>query len=269
MRNYRLPVSYVLLTVATGALMQREVLLPLALGISLFIPALCYLVAKDSGVLVALLLSAISIGAISLLIGWKSVLDLSTFSFLGILVRVLKGKFKTEDIVLVLSLFSFAITLIEEFFISFPPEIERIRWIIQLRWGLYFLSSVVISAISVGIISMISKDNFKFKKIKFGFWVVPVFLIFGFFSLFKWVPEVQLIGANALVGISGLFIVQGFAVFSYYIGKFSPIVKTFTLLAIALLPSVAIVMAGLSGIFDFWFDFRKLKGGNKDEGDSA
>ncbi len=269
MRNYKLPVLYVLLTVATGALMGAEALLPLALGLSLFIPALCYVVTREFGILTALFLSVISIGIISLSEGWKTSLDVSVFSLLGISARILKGKLKTENIIFILSLISFGITFFEDLFIGLPAEVKQIPWFIQLRWGFYFLSSVVISAISVGIITLVSKEDFGFKRLKFDFWLVPIFLISGFLSIIKLTPEIQIASANVLVGISGLFIVQGFAIFSYYIEKFSLLTKILTLFVIVLFPAGAVIVAVLAGIFDFWFDFRKLKGGKKNGSDFA
>ena len=269
MRNYKLPVFYVLLTVATGALMGMEALLPLALGLSLFIPALCYVVTRDFGILAALFLSVVSIGIISLSEGWKTSLDISAFSLLGISTRILKERLKTENIILVLSLISFGTTILEDLFIGLPAEVKQIPWFTQLRWGFYFLSSVVISAISVGMIALVSKEDFGFKRLKFDFWIVPIFLISGFLSILRWIPEIQVISANVLVGVLGLFIVQGFAIFSYYIEKFSLVAKILTLFAIVFFPAGAVIVAVLAGIFDFWFDFRKLKGGKKNGSDSA
>jgi hypothetical protein len=40
------------------------------------------------------------------------------------------------------------------------------------------------------------------------------------------------------------------------------------LAAIFLFPLGALILAILAGIFDFWFDFRKLKGGERDGGNS-
>jgi len=269
MKNYRLPIFYVLLTVASGILMSTEVFLPLALGLSLFIPALCYVVTRCSGILVALFLSVISIGIIFLSGGWKTSLDIFAFSLLGIVTKILKERLKTENIILVLSLGSFGITILEDFLVGLPAEVKQISWFIQLKWGFYFLSSVVISAIGVSMIALVSKEDFGFKRLKFNFWIVPIFLISGFLSILRWVPEIQVIGTNVLIGVSGLFIVQGFTIFSYYIEKFSLLAKILILFAIVFFPAGAVIVAVLAGIFDFWFDFRKLKGGKKNGSDSA
>ncbi|RUM42899.1 MAG: hypothetical protein DSY34_01015, partial [Desulfurobacterium sp.] len=205
----------------------------------------------------------------SLSVGWKTSLDISAFSLLGISTRILKERLKTENIILVLSLISFGTTVLEDLFMGLPAEVKQIPWFTQLRWGFYFLSSVVISAISIGMIALISKEDFGFKRLKFDFWIVPIFLIAGFLSVLRWIPEIQVISANVLVGVLGLFIVQGFAIFSYYIEKFSLLARILTLFAIVFFPAGAVIVAVLAGIFDFWFDFRKLKGGKKNGSDSA
>ncbi|MEO2068391.1 MAG: hypothetical protein ABGX27_02650 [Desulfurobacteriaceae bacterium] len=263
MGKYKLPVFYLGFVVLTGALMGIEALVPLALGLSLFIPALAYLVSRDLGVSLALGISFFGLGAVWFLESWKIAMEIASFPLFGILARISKGKLKTENLILVLSFISFGMTVIEDFFVGLPEEVQTLTWFLKLKWGLYFFSSVVISAISVGIISVVSKEDFEFKKLKFNFWLILVFLVFGFLTIIGWNETLRLVAGNFLIGILGIFVVQGFSIFSHVLDRLSFWAKLLMFAAIVFFPVGAVITAALAGIFDFWFDFRKL---NKEVG---
>ncbi|WP_163327986.1 hypothetical protein GFV12_02400 [Desulfurobacterium thermolithotrophum] len=269
MKSFKLPAFYVLLMIIAGLLMGVEALMPLALGFSLFIPAFSYLATKEIGLVRTFLLSVISVGSIVFFGNWKAIFDISAFSLIGILTKLLKGKFKLENLIIVLSLISFGVTVLEDILIGLPEEVKQISWFSQVRWGIYFLSSIVISTISVGIISLIAKEDFGFKKLQFGFWVILLFLLSGFLTILKWFPEFRPIGINIFLGVLGFFVVQGFAIFSYYVERFSFWVKFITFFVIVFFPAIALIASIVAGIFDYWFDFRKLKGGEENGSNST
>jgi len=263
MGKYKLPTFYLSFIVLTGALMGIEAVVPLALGLSLFIPALAYLVSRDFGIVLTLGISFLGLVGICFLGSWKTALEISSFPLFGVLARALKGKFRTESLIFIFSFISFVATVFEDFLVGLPEEVQTLTWFVKLKWGLYFFSSIVISAISVGIISIVAKEDFSFKRLRFDFWVILVFLAFGFLTIIGWNDTLRLIAGNFLVGILGIFVVQGFSIFSYVLDRLSFWAKLLVFAAIVFFPVGAVMTAALAGIFDFWFDFRKL---NKEVG---
>jgi len=263
MEKYGLPAFYLGFMVLTGALMGIEALVPLALGLSLFIPALAYLVSRDFGIPFALGISLLGLVVVWFLENGKTVAEMATLPILGILVKRLKVKLKIENLILLFSFFSFGITVVEDIFVGLPEELQALTWFVKLKWGLYFFSSVIVSAISVGIISVVSKDDLGFKKLRFDFWLIVTFLVSGFLSVVGWNDSLKLAAGNLLVGTLGIFVVQGFSIFSYTLDRLSFVAKLLVFAAIVFFPLGAVITAALAGIFDFWFDFRKL---NKEVG---
>lgn len=268
MERLRLPAIYVALTAGSGILLGTEALVPLALGFSIFIPALCYVIARDYGIALAVLLSIVALAVSVPVSGWKVCFDLSSFPLIGILARLFKGKLSLENFLLILGAFLFFITLAEEKVMGLPEEVKQLPWFTDLRWGIYFFSSFILGAISTGVVSILSREDFGFKRLKFGFWVVPIFLISGFLTVLDLFPEVKQPATNVLIATFSLFTVQGFAVLSSFAERLSLVSKVLLLAAIFLFPLGALILAILAGIFDFWFDFRKLKGGERDGGNS-
>ncbi|WP_165863704.1 hypothetical protein [Phorcysia thermohydrogeniphila] len=268
MKQLKLPAIYVALTAGSGILLGTEVLVPLALGFSIFIPALCYVVAREYGIAAAAILSIAALGVAVPVSGWKVCFDLSSFPLIGILARFLKGKLSLENFLLILGALLFSVTLLEEQILGLPEEVRQLAGFMNLRWGIYFFSSFILAAISTGVISLLSREDFGFKRLKFGFWVVPIFLVSGFLAVLDLFPEVKQPAANVLIATFSIFTVQGFAVLSSFVERLSLLSKVLLLAAIFLFPIGALIVAMLAGIFDFWFDFRKLKGGERDGGNS-
>jgi len=268
MKRLKLPAIYVALTAGSGILLGSEALVPLALGFSIFIPALCYLVAREYGIAIAVFLAVFALAVVVPVSGWKVCFDVSSFPFVGILARLLKGKLSLENFLLILGILLFFITLLEEQIVGLPEEVNQLPWFTNLRWGIYFFSSFILGAVSTGVISLLSREDFGFKNLRFGFWVIPVFLVSGFLSVLNLLPEAKQPAANVLIATFSFFTVQGFAVFASFLERLSLLSKVLLLIAMFLFPAGALILAILAGIFDFWFDFRKLKGGERDGGNS-
>jgi hypothetical protein len=268
MKRLKLPVIYVILTVGSGVLLGTEALVPLALGLSIFIPALCYGVSKEYGIVVTTVLSVVALGVVVLISGWDVCFDLSSFPLIGLLARLLKGKISLENFLLILGALLFCITLAEERIVGLPVEVKQHLGFMNLRWGIYFFSSFVLGAISTGVISLVSREDFGFKRLRFGFWIVPIFLISGFLAVLNFFPEIKQPATNVLIATFSIFAVQGFAVLSSFAERLSLLSKILLLAAIFLFPLGVLILAVLAGIFDFWFDFRKLEGGKRNGGNS-
>jgi len=192
---------------------------PLALGLSIFIPALCYLVAREYGLWTAIPLTLLALIAVVPVSGWKVCFDLSSFPLIGILARLLKGRLSLESFLFFLGALLFFITLLEEQVIGLPEEVKQLPWFTGLRWGVYFFSSFTLGAVSTGVISLLSREDFGFKGLKFGFWVIPVFLVSGFLTVLNFLPEVKQPAANVLIATFSFFTVQGFAVFVFFLER--------------------------------------------------
>ncbi|WP_457568609.1 hypothetical protein [Desulfurobacterium sp.] len=260
----RAKASFVLfmLTAASGAAMAHNAFAAFGWGMALFIPVAIFTAIEKEGQLLPLAATLAGL-AISYMAGGTEVL-------LNIVEMVVPGylawfsirkNIKGERLTLLFTLYFYLISIGEDLFFGPPSDIEPLKPIIPFRWGLYFFTSALFAVIIMGTISLIAKKDINFKKINFGALPVIFFILSGILSILKWFPLIQIIGANALIATCGFFLIQGFSVTAGVLEKWRPASRIIAFVLAIFFPLAALVIISLAGLFDFWFDFRKLKGG--------
>jgi len=256
-------ITLILLTVA-GFTLGRESLAPFGWGLSLFIPAAVYTGIKNEGFAPISLVAVAGIGISFLLSGWETALSVGEMVLPGyLLTAAIKKEIKDGRLALLLTLYFYLVTIAEDFLFGPPEDFTAIQAILPFRWGIYFFSSAFFAVIVIGTVAVIGKEKIDFKNINFGAIPVVIFILGGILSLIKWVPEVQIVGANLTIAIAGFFLIQGFAVTVSLIDRLGTFSRLVVFFIAILFPLIALLIVSLMGLFDFWFDFRKLKGGIK------
>ncbi len=263
MRNIKLPAIYLTLGVISGYMASREILFPFVLGIFLFLPALSYSMLKVFSKPLAVVTSltpSFLIAALDL----STATDLLSLSLSSSILYFGKNRLNINTLLLLLTALLFGTTVLE--FFLFPQEVKPNEQLsptlLNVKWGIFFFSSAIFALAIAGITSLINRESLNIRTINFGFFPILLFLISGFLSLIPQFPQwVKTVSENTLIGTFGLFAAQGFSIFIYFTDRISPIGKFFLLLLIFIFPALILGAAVIAGIFDYWFDFRKLKGG--------
>ncbi|MBI5186843.1 MAG: DUF2232 domain-containing protein [Nitrospinae bacterium] len=135
-------------------------------------------------------------------------------------------------------------------------------WLIS---GSFITASLNYSAIKRVWLKWSGAEGPYFKDPSFGEWVLPdhfvwVFIASGFFLLLPF-DVLNSIGVNSLFLSLLVYIIHGMAIIFFWLerkkkGRFLLYMGVFLLM---IQPLLLIMIAGL-GIFDIWFDFRKLRG---------
>ncbi len=96
-------------------------------------------------------------------------------------------------------------------------------------------------------------------KFKNPFFIVWIFIVSGFFILFFKKSILWYIFLNLFVITSFLFLIQGLCIVEYWFKKYniSTLMRVFFILALFVFQFIFIFIAVL-GLFDVWFDYRKL-----------
>jgi len=257
MKSVKVPAIYGLVTVLAGITAESPHLIFFSMGLSLFIPALLVLTARESS-LTALLTSALSLALLALY-SLRAPLDVLPFQAMGAV--FLKSFRKPELSVLTAALLLFSAAVIEEAVAGLPPEFEKTLG--QFRWGLYFATATLFGEAAYGITLLLLKKGELFFRMRFGFWPVPLFFIFGLGSLIG-DGLYRLIAVNGLVAVLSIFTAQGIAVILHLVNRTAPLVRLLILITVVIFPLGFLTGAMLLGFLDNWLDFRKLNGGGKD-----
>jgi hypothetical protein len=121
-------------------------------------------------------------------------------------------------------------------------------WVFTIVFSIY-ISSLIIS----------KKGDLKLehKKIRMPFYII-YFLIISLAGFLM--PNFQIIGINALIMITPLFLIQGISVIDFYWGDFFRRSKIlFFLLIFSLVFNYYIlILVALVGLADIWLNFRKI-----------
>ncbi len=252
-------ITFLLLIVA-GYTLGVESLAPFGWGLSLFIPATIFLSCKNEGVLTSLIGVITGVTAVSLISGIENGISISEMIIPGYAVFYLSEKnIRDGRLALLLTLYFYLVSIGEDFYFGPPKDLSSLQMILPFRWGIYFFSSAFFAVIVIGSITVIGKEKFIFRKINFGVIPVAVFILGGALSILKWFPQLQIIGANVTIAAAGFFLIQGFAIAVSIIDKLSPILRLITFFVAVIFPILGLLIITLLGLFDFWFDFRKLK----------
>jgi hypothetical protein len=146
---------------------------------------------------------------------------------------------------------------------SFVPSILMIGMIVS-----FAVSLVLIPRLPVGIIAGVG-DTLRFRALRLPDWLLVGFVIGGLSPLATGI--VREIGLNVLVVVVFLYILQGLAIYRAMLARlqfgFFGMAFAFLLLLFLTQFFVAPVMLFLAGLFDPFFDFRKLH--RKDESNES
>ena len=94
-------------------------------------------------------------------------------------------------------------------------------------------------------------------------WKAPEFLVWfviggGGMLLLPW-GGLSMLGLNLLIVLGTVFFLQGLAIVSFYFEKWKmPLLARSLIYAVLFLQQFASMLTALVGLFDIWFDFRKL-----------
>ncbi|WP_456397972.1 hypothetical protein [Desulfurobacterium sp.] len=264
MRNIKISLILFAIVSLAGVAMGYDAFAAFGWGLSLFIPVTLFMGIEKEGFLFSSLATLAGIGIAWIIGRWEVALNVIEMAMPGYITWFsLQKGLKGERLALLLTLYFYIISVAEDLFYGPPRDITPIKAIIFFRWGLYFYTSALFAVIIMGSVALVAKKEVDFKKINFGATPVVLFILSGVAAILKWFPAVQIIGANALIATCGFFLIQGFAVATAVIEKWQPLSRIITFFIAILFPLAALVIITLTGLFDFWFDFRKLKGGLK------
>jgi len=256
MKGLKLSAVYGSLTVLAGITAESPGLVALSLGLSLFIPVLFALTARESWPL-ALFTSLLVLAGLALY-SPRALLDVLPFQVSGAL--FLKLMKKPDRAVLGGALALLLSAVAQELLFGLPPEVEKIPFFETYRWGIYCLSALLMAQVVYGITLLFLRREELFLKIKFGFWPVILFLVTGILSQTVG-GHLKVWAANLLLVSLGLFTVQGISVLFFLLSKLSPLVRLLVLILVFIFPLGLLVSALILGFLDNWIDFRKLSGG--------
>jgi len=264
MKSLKLPAVYGALTVLTGITAGSPKLVALSMGLSLFIPALFVLTARES-LAAAALATILSLGALALY-SPRAPFDVLPFQAVGAL--LLKLLERPTLAVLGGALVLFTGAVLEELLVGLPEDVKSLPLFGSYRWGIYFFTALLFSEAVYGIALIFLRRGELFLRLKFGFLPVFLFLITGSLSLLAQ-GAVKVVAVNLLIATLGIFTAQGVAVLLYFIGRLSPLLRLLTLVLVLFFPMGFLAGALLLGFLDNWLDFRKLSGGGSDGSNSA
>ncbi len=251
-------IAFVLVSLLTGIMLTLERAVPLAWGISLFVPALFYLSSSRLGIQLTSLVSLVIV-AVLFFIDGRSAFNIAELLVAGAFIHLFKD---LRILILSLTFLLFFGSVAEDVVFGLPEEISKaLSWMLDLRWGLYFLSSSIVSALIIGAAHVVTKRDFDFKNLNFSYFPIAIFIVGGVLSLLNFFPEAMYVGRNVVIGTFGLFINQGLAVSLVFLERMGTATKILLLFVFVFFPIVGFLVAAAIGIFDFWFNFRKLKGG--------
>jgi hypothetical protein len=272
MGRLKLPAVYGGLTLA-GITAESSSLVALSLGLSLFIPALFLLTARES-LTTALITSVLSLGVLALY-SLRAPLDVAYFQALGALFYKTLKRPAAAVLGGALILFLGAVVeeLLFELLFGLPQEVKELPLFGSYRWGLYFFVGAILAEIAYALAQVVyglkeGEGKNPFFTLRFGFWPVALFLITGALTLVAG-GALKVVSVNLLTVSLGLFTAQGLSVIAYLVSRLSPLWRLLTALGALIFPVGLFATALIVGFLDNWLDFRKLSGGGSNGSNSA
>lgn len=129
-------------------------------------------------------------------------------------------------------------------------------------YGLYVAAVIAIQFLSLMVLQLLKKNDYRIKGIAFDRWRLPQgliwLLIFAGFSLMVPLDPVVRIGYSLLVVLLPLYFMQGMAVVNSFMKRrsYPPLVKGLVYTLLLLLNPLPLVVTSV-GVFDLWVDFRR------------
>ena len=261
MERLRLPALYFLAATLAGALAESSGWLFLSVGLSLFIPSLFAISAKEEGVVIAIFSSLAALLALALL-SPRSIPSIFSLQVAGAI--LLKLKERADLAVLLTAIILFGEAIFEEFlFEQLPLTSSNFA---PYRFGIYFFAATLFAELVYGIYLLLIKEGNLFLKLKFGFWPVILFLSSGVGTLIL-SGALKVAAINLVVASLALFTAQGISVSLFFFKKLTGWWRLLFIVIVILFPSGFLLSSLILGFLDNWIDFRKFEGGGEDEGD--
>ncbi len=153
---------------------------------------------------------------------------------------VKEGDYTQEQIQVILDFWS----NFKDFFLNYYPS----AWILSMIIAIYLGAVILSRRIPL---------MWVHKRLRMPFPLV--YLLIAGLVMFL-IPLTNVIGGNVLISLTGLFLIQGVAILDFYWGKMfrESRVLSFILIFAILLNSYMLGLIALMGVFDIWFDFRKI-----------
>ena len=130
------------------------------------------------------------------------------------------------------------------FFLSYFPSV----WVLSMVIAVYLGAMILSRRIPI---------MWVHKRLRMPFPLI--YLLIAGLVMFL-IPMTKVVGGNVLIALTGLFLIQGVAILDFYWGRMfrESRVLSFILIFAILLNSYVLGLIVLMGVFDMWFDFRKI-----------
>ena len=153
-----------------------------------------------------------------------------------------------------------------------PERIDQVRKLFQVLIALiektYLFLAVFGTGFTVWLNVVLSKPLFRLKGIKYpdlgrsDMWSAPEFLVWvliaaGFSKLLS-ITGLDFASTNTLLIISAIYVFHGLSIILFFFNKYNvPVLSRIIIYLIIVLQQFPVFLA-LLGLFDQWFDFRKI-----------
>ena len=160
---------------------------------------------------------------------------------------------------------------------SNPELVEQIKKLapvfIDLIKKIYPSLVIVGTGFIVWLNVVISKPLFRIKGVKYpdlgpaDMWRAPEYLVWGLiaagFSKLLSISALDFAATNALIIFSVIYVFHGLSIVLFFFNKYNvPALTRFIVYLLIALQQLSMIILALMGLFDQWFDFRKLNRGN-------
>jgi uncharacterized protein YybS (DUF2232 family) len=143
---------------------------------------------------------------------------------------------------------------------------EALTIVVRLLPALFIISTAAGAAVNYSVVRLLWRrlgDQALFPELALSRWKAPDFCVWVLIAsgLCSFMPlsSLQLVGFNALLLVSLVYLIQGLCVMVFYLHKASihPLFRSIAYLFLVIQPLLLLGVAAF-GLFDFWFNFRHL-----------
>jgi len=141
----------------------------------------------------------------------------------------------------------------------FLDVLEKSRTFLEnFNISIWIAGIVVASYLGALILSKRAGSNWKHKEIRLPFFLIYFLIIVLVLVL---LPKTKVAGLNGILMVAPLFLIQGISILDFYWGNFFSKSKflLYLLIFAMALNFPLLVLVSLVGMFDIWFNFRKIK----------
>jgi uncharacterized protein YybS (DUF2232 family) len=143
---------------------------------------------------------------------------------------------------------------------------EALTIVVRLLPALFIISTAAGALVNYGVVRVLWRwtgDRALFPDLTLSQWKAPEIcvwiLIASGLCSFAPLPNLQLVGLNALLLVSLVYLIQGLCIMVFYLHKASvpPLFRSIAYILLAIQPLLLLGVAAF-GLFDLWFDFRRV-----------